>query len=126
MNRLSLITAFLLYLFLWQCVSFIEWQNHEKFSFPWEYGATNCAYAQGESEQPPPNIEWFKKELRISPKYQEREIGIMGLSWAHFLVMVFLTVSFVIALIALIVRYTRTKELVAMLTKEEKIDGKKS
>lgn len=67
-----------------------------------------------------PDIEWFKKELRISPKYLERREGILGLSWAHFLAMVFLTVFVAVALVAVAIRHRRTKELLALLLEEKK------
>lgn len=66
------------------------------------------------------DIEWFKKELKISPKYTEHREGILGLSVAHFLTMVFMTVFAIVALVALVIRHRRTKELVAMLLEEEK------
>jgi hypothetical protein len=66
-----------------------------------------------------PTIEWFKKELRISPKYAEEPQGILGLSWAHFMTMVFLVIFFVLGLAALLIRYRRTKELLTLL-----IEGK--
>jgi hypothetical protein len=76
-------------------------------------------------ERDRPDIEWFKKEMGISPKYAEQESGVMGLSWAHFLTMVFLALSFVVALIALILRYRRTKDLLGLILKEgSQNDGK--
>lgn len=73
-----------------------------------------------------PDIDWFKKELRISPKYVEKQEGVLGLSWAHFLTMVFLICSFFVALLAVIIRHRRTRELMSMLLEEEKKDGSKS
>lgn len=64
------------------------------------------------------DIEWFKNELGVSSKYTEHESGVMGLSWAHFLTMVFLILSFVAAMIALILRYRRTKKLLSFILKE--------
>jgi hypothetical protein len=124
MNRAFVITAFFLFFTLWQCLPFAGGQNYQRWSFLWKY-RENCAYAQEGSEKDRPDIQWFKKELRISPKYQEKEPGILGLSWAHFLVMVFLVVSFIIALVALFVRHRRAKELISMLIKEEDSNGEK-
>ena len=124
MNRAFVITAFFLFFTLWQCLPFVGGQNYQQWPFLWKY-RENCAYAQDTSEKDRPDIKWFKKELRISPKYQEKEPGILGLSWAHFLVMVFLMVSFTIALVALVVRYRRTKELISMLMNKENSDGEK-
>jgi hypothetical protein len=76
-------------------------------------------------EKDRPDIDWFKKEMGISPKYTEQESGVMGLSWAHFLTMVFLVLSFVVALIALVLRYRRTRELLGLILKEgSRNDGK--
>lgn len=83
-------------------------------SFVWAHDA---ALASQETDRH--DIEWFKKELRISPKYVEKREGILGLSWAHFLTMVFLTVSFIAALLMVIIRHRRTKELLALLLEEE-------
>lgn len=125
MTKSSKITAVFLLFFLWQCLPLVGGKNHQRWSSPWRWPQT-YAYAQEGSEQEDrPTLEWFKKELRISSKYRDRDVGILGLSWAHFLVMVFLTVFFLIALVALIVRYNRTKELVSMLVKEEKTGGEK-
>ena len=63
-------------------------------------------------------VEWFKEELRITPKYVEDHQGVFGLSWAHFLTMVFLVVFFLSGLVSLLVRYRRTQELLRELLKE--------
>ena len=124
MTPLSKITVVFLFIFLCQQMPVAD-GRYDQQRYRVGYGQA-FAYAQeGSQQEGRPKIEWFKKELRISPKYQERDVGIFGLSWAHFLVMVFLIVSFIIALAALIVRYHRTKELLSMLTKEENTDGKK-
>jgi disulfide bond formation protein DsbB len=71
-----------------------------------------------------PNVEWFKRELRISPKYAEETQGIFGLSWAHFMTMVFLVLFFVLGLVALLIRYKRTQELLKVILEEKKDEGK--
>jgi len=81
------------------------------------FGPGNAFAVEGASE---PNMEWFKKELRISPKYMEQEEGLMGLSWAHFLTMVFLIVFFIAAIIAVIIRHRETKKLLTFLLEQEK------
>lgn len=87
--------------------------------------ARSHSEASAAPERDRPGIEWFKKEMGISPKYTEQESGVMGLSWAHFVTMVFLVLSFVVALIALILRYRRTKELLELILKEgSRNDGK--
>lgn len=80
--------------------------------------ARSRAESSAAPERDRPDIEWFKKEMGISPKYTEKESGVMGLSWAHFLTMVFLVLSFVVALTALILRYRRTKELLQWILKD--------
>ena len=72
------------------------------------------------------DIEWFKKELRISPKYVEKQEGVLGLSLAHFLTMVFLICSFLVALVAVIIRHGRTRELCSVLLEEKKKNESKS
>jgi hypothetical protein len=70
------------------------------------------------AEEAPP-IEWFKKELRISPKYTKEAQGIFGVSWAHFMTMVFLVLFFVLGLATLLIRYKRTRELLTVLLEEK-------
>jgi hypothetical protein len=57
--------------------------------------------------------------MRISPKYLERDEGIMGMSWTHFFTMLFLILFFIAAMTALVMRHRRTKQLLDTLLKEE-------
>ncbi len=57
--------------------------------------------------------------MKISPKYLERHEGVLGISWAHFITMVFLTVFFIGALVEIYLRNKRTKQILATLLKEE-------
>jgi threonine/homoserine/homoserine lactone efflux protein len=66
-----------------------------------------------------PDIQWFKQELRIDPKYQDNRKGILGMSWAHFLIMAFLVIFFFGALIAYHRRTTRTARILERLLKED-------
>lgn len=66
-----------------------------------------------------PTIEWFKEELRITPKYTEGHQDVLGLSWAHFLTMVLLVGFLVSGLVFLLVRYRRTQEILTRLLEEE-------
>lgn len=75
----------------------------------------------GQTEPSRP-VQWFKEELRITPKYTEDHEGVFGLSWAHLLTMVFLFIFFIVGLVSLLIRYRRTKELLKELL-EEKKDG---
>jgi len=70
------------------------------------------------------DIQWFKDQMRISPKYLESREGILGMSWLHFLTMVFLTVFFIGALIARYLRNRRAKQMLAALLREEKNEAK--
>ncbi|MEJ2725967.1 MAG: hypothetical protein P8175_15250 [Deltaproteobacteria bacterium] len=71
-----------------------------------------------------PNIEWFKKEMKISPKYLEKKEGILGISWPHFITMVFLVIFFIAALIDLYLRNRRTRQILVELMKEGKNESK--
>jgi len=84
-----------------------------------ESQARETSLARTEQSRP---IQWFKEELRITPKYTKGHEDIFGLSWAHFLTMVFLFMFFIVGLVTLIIRYRRTKELLTDLL-EEKKDG---
>jgi hypothetical protein len=66
-----------------------------------------------------PDIQWFKQEMKISPKYQDKREGILGMSWIHFLTMIFLTVFFVGVLAAYYMRSVRTRKILERLLKEE-------
>jgi len=65
-----------------------------------------------------PDIQWFKDQMKISNKYVEQQEGVMGVSWAHFLGMVFLVLFALGALIALFQRQRRTRVIVEMIRKE--------
>jgi ribose/xylose/arabinose/galactoside ABC-type transport system permease subunit len=67
-----------------------------------------------------PDIAWFRKEMGIAPQYLEEEEGVFGMSWAHFILMVFLIVFFFGALIAYYRQTTRTTRILQqLLSKEE-------
>jgi disulfide bond formation protein DsbB len=120
MSGLARKTTFvLLALFLQSLIPCGDQINQAKDAkYPGIVRGCNAVFASEDADEP--HIEWFKRELRISPKYLERQEGVLGLSWAHFLTMVFLTVSFIVALLAVIVRHRRTKELLALLLEKEK------
>jgi len=75
------------------------------------------AFAEEKGDKP--DIQWFRDQLKISPKYAEEDTGILGISWPHFVIMVFLSLFFVVGLFAVILRRKRTKELLMLLLKEE-------
>lgn len=66
-----------------------------------------------------PDIQWFKDQLKISPKYTEDDTGVLGVSLSHFLIMVFLILFFIVGLLAVVIRRKRTRELLMLLLKEE-------
>jgi hypothetical protein len=76
----------------------------------------------GEAGLQAPNktdIQWFKDEMRISPKYIEAQEGILGMSWLHFLLMLFLVLFFFGALIAYYKQTNRTKRILQQLLSGE-------
>lgn len=95
----------------------------EEIKYSREAFASAC-FGQSKSEEPEnqgeTDIEWFREEMKISPKYMERKEGVLGMSWTHFFTMVFLVVFFMGAVVALVIRHKRTKELLNLLLKEEK------
>ena len=68
---------------------------------------------------PADNIQWFKDEMRIAPKYQEHEQGLLGMSWMHFISMIFLVFFFIAALVMMYIRNKQTKKILNNLLKEE-------
>lgn len=66
------------------------------------------------------DIQWFKKTMNIAPKYQEKRSGILGMSWTHFIIMVFLIIFFVAAIINYYARNKRAKKIVLNLLQDEK------
>ena len=79
--------------------------------------------SKSDTEQTP-HVEWFKEELRITPKYTQGHRDVLGLSWAHFLTMILLVGFLVSGLVFLLVRYRRTQELLTqLLEKEENGEG---
>jgi hypothetical protein len=65
------------------------------------------------------DVQWFKQTMKIGEQYQERQEGVLGMSWAHFIFMTFLVLFFIGVLVAAYVRNKRTKELLNALLKEE-------
>ncbi len=57
--------------------------------------------------------------MKISPKFQEYKEGVWGMSWAHFITMVFLIVFFIATLVAMYIRNKQTKKILKALLKEE-------
>jgi len=117
MRNVAAQTVFVLFLALFQIHAHAVDKRETALS---RGGAVAFASQEGEG----PDIEWFKRETGISPKYVEHESGVMGISWAHFFAMVFLILSFFLALLALYLRYRRTKELLNLILKEGPQNGR--
>lgn len=86
-------------------------------AIPW----TSSAMAAAEPENS--DLKWFRDKMKISPEYTERHEGVLGMSWAHFLTMVFLALFATGAFIVFYMRHKRTREIIKLL-KEEMTDGK--
>jgi len=65
------------------------------------------------------DFKWFKDEMRISSKYIEAQEGILGMSWLHFLLMLFLVIFFFGAMIAYYRQTNRTKRILQQLLSGE-------
>ena len=78
------------------------------------------AQSPAEEQQNPEgkDIQWFRDEMKISPKYVERKEGVLGMSWTHFFTMLFLVLFFIGAVAAMIIRHKRAKELLNRLMEE--------
>jgi hypothetical protein len=66
-----------------------------------------------------PDITWFREEMKIAPQYVEVREGILGMSWPHFIIMVFLIVFFLGALFAYYRQTTRTTRILQQLLQKE-------
>jgi len=69
------------------------------------------------------DIQWFRDQLKISDKYVEEQDGIWGMSWAHFLTMVFLVLFAFGALMVFILQQRRTKNILETIRKEMENDN---
>lgn len=80
--------------------------------------------AYGESGDQGSNIRWFKDHMGISPKYQERRLGIAGMSWLQFFTMAFLALFSIGSLVAYYSWKRKTRRILLSLLEEGK-DAKK-
>ena len=95
----------------------------ERSGFPLHPGPNACLAQAGTGESADSNgtdIRWFREEMKISAKYLERKEGILGMSWPHFFVMLFLVLFFLGATAAFFLRHRRTKQILEELLREEK------
>ena len=77
------------------------------------------AYAADQSPSPE-KIEWFRDKLHIADKYQRQQQGVMGMSWGHFLSMVFLVVFFIGATAIAFYRAKRSRQILEAVMQERK------
>ena len=87
----------------------------------WTISLHNNAWAQDADNAA--DIQWFKETMKISPKYQEQDHGLLGMSYAHFFVMVFLILFFIGTFINSYLRSKRTRDALQTLLKEENNHG---
>lgn len=81
-------------------------------------GVSEADSAMAAKAEEAPDIQWFKDQMKISDKYVEQQEGVLGVSWAHFLTMVFLVLFALCALVAFFQRQRRTREILEMIRKE--------
>jgi hypothetical protein len=82
---------------------------------PAREGSVPDSYAIEEN----PDIQWFREQMQIAPQYIEEQAGILGMTWPHFIIMLFLIVFFIGALVAYYRQTTRTTRILQQLLKEE-------
>mgnify|MGYP006288512259 CR=1 FL=1 len=87
----------------------------------WTISLHNKAWAQDADNAA--DIQWFKETMKISPKYQEQSQGLLGISYTHFFVMVFLILFFIGTFINSYLRSKRTRDALQTLLKEENNHG---
>ncbi len=76
---------------------------------------------EAHANQDEPDIQWFKEQMQIDPRFQEPDQGILGMSWIHFLTMIFLILFFFGGLMAHFMRIRKRKQiLLALLTERQK------
>jgi hypothetical protein len=69
-----------------------------------------------------PDIQWFRDQLKISDRYVQEQEGIWGVSWAHFLTMVFLGMFVLGSLAVWIQQQRRTRDILDSIRKEMEND----
>jgi hypothetical protein len=95
----------------------LSWDGLNGFLGP--FRITHGTALASDNEVEKPEIQWFKQEMKISPKYQEKKEGVLGMSWIHFLTMIFLTVFFLGSLAAYYMRNVRTRKIIERILNEE-------
>jgi hypothetical protein len=117
--RVKLLLFLVLGFIVWGHIPFEEVEPSRKIF-------TSVCFGQSMSEEPQnqgeTDIQWFREEMKISPKYMERKEGVLGMSWTHFFTMLFLVFFFVGTIAALFIRHKRTKELLNLLIKDSTLE----
>lgn len=116
--RIKWIFFLLLVLFVWGHIPFEDTEYSEGVCISSCFGRSKTESPENQKEK---DIQWFREEMKISPKYMEREEGVLGMSWTHFFTMLFLVLFFIGTIVALVLRHRRTKQLLSMLLKEERL-----
>lgn len=94
--------------------------RHTAGSMPLASARVTLIASAGDSEGGEKEIEWIKKTMEIAPKYQERNQGVLGMTWAHFILMVFLVIFFISATVNYYARSKRTKQILNTLLEKER------
>ena len=92
---------------------------HATASVPQASARVALVASAGDSKGGEKKIEWFKETMEIAPKYQERNQGVLGMTWAHFILMVFLVIFFISAIFNYYARSKRTKQILNTLLEKE-------
>lgn len=91
--------------------------NHESDVYQIAVSFKSNVWAQNSRNQT--DIEWFKENMKIDPKYQEQDQSILGMSYVHFFIMAFLILFFIGTFINSYLRNKRTRYILQKLLKEE-------
>ena len=86
------------------------------------FHAPSAYSAEQSKNSQEPDIQWFRDQLKISDRYVEEHEGVWGMSWAHFLTMVFLGLFVLGSLAVWIQQQRRTKDILESIRKEMEND----
>ncbi len=73
----------------------------------------------------PGEIQWFKDELKISPRYVDEREDVLGVSWPQFLALLFMALFSGATLVAALLRHRRTNRIIRVLLQEESGEERK-
>ena len=110
-----------LFILVWVLGSTLHWGHLHRSGSYEHQGASALAQTQAQGEQK--DIQWFRKTMNIAPKYQEQSSGVLGMSWPHFILMIFLLLFFIATLFNYYVRSKRTRQILRTLLEEDRSQG---